>query len=64
MFKSGFLLETDHHLQAAMFNKSNVIVWQDDEIIYYGGPIESFTENSITILGNRFLKETCQFRIR
>jgi hypothetical protein len=34
MFKSGFLLETDHHLQTAMFNKLFVIVWQDDEIIH------------------------------
>jgi hypothetical protein len=64
MFKSGFLLETDSHLQAAIFNKSFVIVWQDDEIVDYGGIIESLSDHSVTILGNRYLKETCQFRIR
>lgn len=64
MFRSGFILETDSHLSAAIFNKSEILVMQDDEIIYYGGFISSFTEHSVTILNKKFLKESCQFVIR
>jgi len=59
MFKPGFILENDLHLQAAMFNKSKVDVWQYNKIIDYGG-----SENAVMINSGRFLKETSQFRIR
>lgn len=33
MFKSGFILLTDSHLYAAMYNKMPVVAWQDSGII-------------------------------
>jgi hypothetical protein len=64
MFKSGFVLSTDSHIDAAIFNKSSVEVWQAGMILDYGGIIESHTENSVTVNGERYLKATCELRIR
>ncbi|KEQ22325.1 hypothetical protein [Paenibacillus tyrfis] len=64
MFKSGFLLVSPEQIAAAIFNKSDVIVWQSGRILDYGGPIESQTEHSVTINGAKYLKENCEFRIR
>lgn len=64
MFKSGFILATSEHIAAAIFNKSDVIVWQNGSILNYGGRIEAQTENSVTVNGDRYLKATCEFRIR
>jgi hypothetical protein len=56
MFKSGFILSTDNHLQAAMFNKTEICVWQQSKILNYGGQIEAIKENSVTINGEGYLK--------
>ncbi|WP_036713500.1 hypothetical protein [Paenibacillus ehimensis] len=64
MFKSGFLLTKPEQIAAAIFNKSDVTVWQDGRILDYGGPIESQTEHSVAINGANYLKENCEFRIR
>lgn len=64
MFKSGFLLSTDAHLKAAMYNKTFVNVWQGNKIIEYGGVIEKITEQSVYKNGGYFLKDTCEFKIR
>ncbi|GAA4827898.1 hypothetical protein GCM10023310_00710 [Paenibacillus vulneris] len=64
VFKSGFLLESPEQIAAAIFNKSNVTVWQNGSILDYGGLIEAQTELSVTINGERYLKATCEFRIR
>ena len=65
MLKSGFTLTTDDHLEAAMFNKSEVTVWQEGELIDFdGGSVESFTEISVTINNADYLRETCEFRVR
>jgi hypothetical protein len=64
MFAPGFLLSTRHHLEAAMFNRSNVSVWQSGELIEYGGRIEKLTHVAVTINGAHYFLETCEFRIR
>lgn len=64
MFATSFILSTHAHLEAAMFNKSNVDVWQYGELIDYGGQIEKLTDDVVTINGNHFLIATCEFRIR
>lgn len=64
MFKSGFLLSTDAHLQAAMFNKTSVSVWQAGKLLEFGGPIEKISTDAVTIQGGRYLKATCEFRVR
>jgi hypothetical protein len=64
MFKSGFILSTDDQLMAAMFNKTEVFVWQQGKILDYGGLIEAVTENAVTINSEKYLKATCEFRVR
>lgn len=64
MFKSGFVLDTDEKLNAAMYNKTPVIVYMNGRILDYGGVIEKIDEFSVKINGDYFLKETCEFRIR
>ena len=64
MFNKGFVLTTRHHLEAAMFNQSNVEVWQHGQIIDYGGRIENLSRDSITINGGKYLIDLCEFRIR
>ncbi|MGO4181204.1 hypothetical protein AB4Z17_08490 [Paenibacillus sp. TAF43_2] len=64
MFKSGFSLTTDAHLLAAMFNKTPVVAYQDNEIIDYGGVIQQIHPNTIKINGMHYLKANCDFKIR
>lgn len=64
MFKSGFLLTTDAHLEAAMFNKTPVVAWQDGEIIDYGGLIEKMDDKTVTINGMHYVKAACEFKVR
>jgi hypothetical protein len=64
MFKPGFLLFTDAHLQAAMFNRSIVCVWQNGEVIDYGSRIEEVSNDAVRIKDGWFLKTVCEFRIR
>jgi hypothetical protein len=64
MFKSGFILSTDDQFQAAIFNRTDVIVYQNGKIFEYGGPIESYSELAVKINGESYLKAVCEFRIR
>lgn len=68
MFKAGFILSTDAHIDAAVHNRSYVAVYQRStkgkmEPIFEGGVIESHCEISVTMAGGYFLKEVCEFRI-
>ncbi|MCY9658160.1 hypothetical protein P5G65_04665 [Paenibacillus chondroitinus] len=68
MFKAGFNLSTDSHLDAAIHNKAYVGVFQRNkkgilEQICDGGVIESHCEISVKMAGGYFLKENCVFRI-
>ncbi|QYR20780.1 hypothetical protein KZ483_23970 [Paenibacillus sp. sptzw28] len=73
MFKSGFILSTGAHIDAAMHNKTPVTVWMNNEIVDYGGVIEGHTEYAVQINGDWFPKKIvaddaeirpCQFRVR
>jgi hypothetical protein len=64
MFKSGFLLDTPEKIAAAIFNRTPVDVWQNGEIVDYGGVIELQTEGAVKINGSYYLKENHEFRIR
>jgi hypothetical protein len=64
MFKSGFELGTDLHLDAAKFNKTMITVWIQDHIIDYSGYIKSFTEHSVTIDDFKYLRANSVFKVR
>ena len=64
MFKSGFILATEAHLSAAMFNKTPVMAWQDGEIIDNGGVIVKQDEYTITINSMHYMKAACEFKVR
>lgn len=59
MFKAGFNLTTDSHLDAAIHNKAYVGVFQRNtkgilEQIFVGGVIESHCDISVKIAGGYF----------
>lgn len=64
MLKSGFTLTTDSHLEAAMFNKTPITVFQDGETFDFGGVIQKLDEHTVTIDGMHYMKSTCSFKIR
>jgi hypothetical protein len=64
MFKSGFELGTDLHLDAAKFNKTMITVWIQDHIIDHSGYIKSYTEHSVTIDDYKYLRENYAFKVR
>lgn len=64
MYKSGHPLHTAADFDNAMFFALNVIVWQNDSIIEYGGKIESHTDDSVRINDGKYLKATCEFKVR
>jgi len=64
VFKSGFVLDTDEKINAAMHNKTPVIVYMNGKILDYGGVIEENSQYAVKINGDYFLKETCEFRVR
>lgn len=64
MFKSGFVLETNLHLDAAKFNQTVITVWIEDHIIDYCGYIKSFTEDSVTIDEFKYLRAISVFKVR
>jgi hypothetical protein len=64
MFKSGFELVTDLHLDAAKFNKTMITVWIQGHILDYTGYIQSYTEHSVTIDDFNYLRADCVFKIR
>lgn len=64
MLAAGFVLRTDHHLQVAMHNRSPVEVWQQGQLLDYGGPIEQIAKDSVWINGIGYLKAVCEFKIR
>lgn len=64
MFRPGFVLSTLAHLEAAQHNQSQVSVWQNGELIDYGGPIELVTDDVVMINGDYYLISVCEFRLR
>lgn len=64
MFKRNFVLSSDDHISAAMFNRTAVIARQDGEILDYGGVIEKQDEHTVTINGMHYVKAACEFMVR
>jgi hypothetical protein len=64
MFKPEFLLSSDDHLQEAMQNQTEVIVWQNGNIIDDGGTIERITDGAVWINGGCYLKIYCKFSVK
>lgn len=64
MLAPGFVLQSPHHLQVAMHNSLPVEVWQRGKLLDYGGPIESISTDAVKINGVKYLRSTCEFRIR
>jgi hypothetical protein len=63
MFKSGYILDTNEKLVAAIHNQSMVTVWMHDEILDYGGIIEEFNDYCIKINNEYFVRANCVFKI-
>lgn len=73
MFRSGFILTSDAHIEAAMFNKSHVTVWMQDKIVDYGGVIQEYNELAVKLNNYWHPRKIsdgdatiypCEFRIR
>jgi hypothetical protein len=64
MLASGFVLSTGHHFQVAIHNGLPVEVWQQGQIIDYGGPIDRITEDTVWINGCHYVIAVCEFKIR
>jgi hypothetical protein len=65
MFKSGFPLSNDEMIQAAIHNKTLVIIIQRGDLLEYSGVIIAHTEDSVTLdNGDKYLKAVCEFRVR
>lgn len=64
MYKTGQVLGSPFDFDNAMFFGLSVSVWQNDQIIDYGGKIQQHTEDSVVINGGRYLKSVSEFKIR
>jgi hypothetical protein len=65
MFKSGFPLSNDEMIQAALHNKTVIIVIQHGLLLEYSGLIVAHSEDSVTLdNGDKYLKAICEFRVR
>ncbi|RAV18815.1 hypothetical protein DQG23_24100 [Paenibacillus contaminans] len=64
MFKSNQILKTDADIDNAMLFESSVTVWQNSEIIDYGGKITKHTKDAVFINDGYYLKAVCEFKIR
>lgn len=62
------VLQTDMDFLTAALIQVRVSVWHvlDDRenIIDYGGPVESYTEVSIKIMGKRYFRDKFEFRVQ
>lgn len=64
MFKSGDTLRTPTDFDNALFFALPIIIWQQGEIIDYGGTITKHTEEAVFINDELYLKATCEFKVR
>jgi hypothetical protein len=64
MYISGSTLRTSADLDNAMLFSLNISVWQQGEIIDYGGKIVGHTEGAVHINDGRYLKAVCVFKVR
>jgi hypothetical protein len=64
MYTTDYILQTYAEFDLANHFGISVAVWQDGEILDYGGVIEAQSEHSVKIQGAYYLKATCVFKVR
>lgn len=64
MLSIGTVLTQYSHFDAAMQSGQSVTVYQDDEILDYGGPIQHHDIHKVTINGMHYIKAACAFVVR
>lgn len=64
MLEKGKRLAHDVDFHNAMILGVPVIVWQDGEILDYGGSIERYDEEVVVINEVFYVRSTCEFRVR
>ncbi len=62
--EKNYVLKNPADFDNAILFQTPVQVWQNGEIIEYGGIIEEHGIGSVKIQGNYYLKSTCEFRVR
>lgn len=55
---------TPEQLTQAYWTGKPIAVWQDGELLDYGGRIEKLTPRSVTVNGAKYLRATCTFTLR
>ena len=64
MLKKGMILRSPADFDNAMYIGVPFSVWQMNEIVDYGRPIERHTDEAVFINGGYFLKMNCIFKVR
>ena len=64
LFKPHQQLVNSVDFDNAMYLAVPVSVWQNGEIIDYGGPIQMHTTEAVCINDGYYLKCVCEFRVR
>ena len=64
MLGKNICLQTSADFDNAMYFGLNISVWQNGEIINYGGKIERHTDEAVIINGGYYLKADYEFRVR
>lgn len=62
--QKGFVLKQPVDFDNAMFLQKNIEVWQQGRLLDYGGQIQMHTDNAVIINDGKYLKATCEFRVR
>lgn len=62
--QKDYILKTDADFDNAILFQLPVIVWQNGEILDYGGVIQEHTSKTVRINDDWYVKCVCEFRIR
>jgi len=61
--QSGFIVNHPADFDYAVHLKKHIDVWLQGQLIC-SGVIERHTEESVTILGEKYIKAFCEFKVR
>lgn len=64
MFSKGEVISDDADLDYCIFLKKAINVWQQQELIDYGGVPEEYSDEAVKINGAYYLRSACQFKVR
>lgn len=64
MFKMGTVLDTPEKFGTAMVTQLHVAVYQQGELISFGGPIQDYSSIAVKINNSYFMIKSCEFRVR